>query len=344
MSIRRDFAIGMTAIIGLLGLATILWMVGELGLDTKERYPIFLRLDNAAGIRAGSPVTMNGVEIGIVETTTTGMDPRLGVTLGLAIDETVRIPRDVAVAVNRDFVGDTTLALTTLPLVAGDPTTPAQPDPGFLEPGETLEATASGLLDQIAGLLDERIEAVSGAAESIQQLADTYNRVGQRLEVILTPPDDMAARGETPNVFETLATIDTAFSEARVWLGDEDLRTNARSAVARADETFQRVQAAVDEWRVAAQNLNARVDQTSERVDEGVGAFISATKQLEAALVQVQLLTEEVNRGVGTAGLLLKNPDLYRSVNDAAIRLERVLREAQLLIEKYRTEGIPIDL
>jgi hypothetical protein len=39
---------------------------------------------------------------------------------------------------------------------------------------------------------------------------------------------------------------------------------------------------------------------------------------------------------------LLNNPDLYNSMNDAAVRLERALTEAQLLIEKFKAEGVPV--
>ena len=40
---------------------------------------------------------------------------------------------------------------------------------------------------------------------------------------------------------------------------------------------------------------------------------------------------------------MLNSPDLYLSLPDAAIRLERALTDLQLLVQKIRAEGLPID-
>lgn len=49
-----------------------------------------------------------------------------------------------------------------------------------------------------------------------------------------------------------------------------------------------------------------------------------------------------INSGEGTLGQLAKNPDLYNNANDAASRLEKAIAEFQLLLEKYRTEGLKL--
>ena len=50
------------------------------------------------------------------------------------------------------------------------------------------------------------------------------------------------------------------------------------------------------------------------------------------------------SEGNGTVGMLLNNPDLYNSLTEAAVRLQRVLEEVQLLIEKLKAEGVQIKL
>ncbi len=337
MSRTRNIIVGLTAILGLIGLSVMLTVFGELQFAQPDRYSITLILNNAAGVHPRSPVTLNGIEVGEVTHTSTSPDPRTGVELKLAINKTVRVPRDVQVSVVRDLIGDTKLSLETHPLAAG------ATDPGMLDPGEILTSTAGGLVDQIAELLDARLAGLGETAQSIDELAQTYTRVGERVEAILSPPTAGAADGAESNIFTTLANLDAAITEARTWLGDEQLATNVRDSAERASATFNRLDKAITAWEQTARDVSVRTAQASERIDQGAEAFISSAQQLSATLAESQLLIEQVHRGNGSLSLLINNPDLYRSLNDAAVRLERALAEAQRLMEKYRTEGIPID-
>ncbi len=83
---------------------------------------------------------------------------RIGVVVTILIDKAARIPRDVEVALDRGLVGEATLAFRTRPLAAG------AVDPGVLGEGETLRATATGMMDQIVKLLDEKLGGFAGAA------------------------------------------------------------------------------------------------------------------------------------------------------------------------------------
>lgn len=336
MKPTRDLLIGLVGIIGLIGLAAMLLLFGELRFEEPQRYEVVMALDNAAGLTPGSPVSMNGVEIGRVDSSTTAIDPREGVLLELSILDSVKIPRDVRVSIVTSFVGDTRLSLRTAP------SEPGQPDPGFIQPGETLRASAGELLDEIADLLDERIASFSDTAESIEQMAATFTKVGQRLDALLSTLE--TEDGEPIDLAQSIRRIDATVDEALVWLSDDGLRGTIDEVAIEARETLETVRSTAKSWDEAAIKLSEEVDVASDSVDEATVAFIESSRQLNAALRNLQDLTEQVNQGQGTLGMLLKNPDLYRSVNDAAVRLEKVLREAQLLLEKYRKEGIPINL
>lgn len=336
MSRLRNIIVGMTAVVGLLGLALMLMIFGELRFNRPDRYDVTLVLNNAAGIAPGSAVTLNGVRVGEVVSASTGSDPRAGVEVGIQINRNVRVPRDVQVRIATELIGDTRLALEARPLPAGTP------DPGMLEPGETLTRTAGSIVDQIASLLDTRLEGIAGAAQSFDELARTYTRVGERMEAILTPPIEGADPAQA-NLFDTMRNLDAAITEARAWLGDEQLASDVRDSAAKAAATFEKLDAAIAAWEQTARDLSTRTAQTTERIDQGVDAFIATAQQLSDSLAEAQLLLEQAHEGKGTVAMLLRNPDLYRSLNDAAVRLERTLAEAQRLMEKYRTEGIPVN-
>lgn len=334
MKPSRDFLIGIIGIVGLVGLAAMLVLFGEIRFRQPQQYRVVFALDNAAGLSAGSPVSLNGVAIGRVERTSTALDPMEGVLLELSILDSVKIPRDVRVSISTSFVGDTRLSLRTRQRDA------LSESPGFLEKDEVLRASAGDLLDEIASLLDERISTFSNTAESIERMAQTFTRVGQRLDQVLSTLD--SEDGEPVNLALSVARVDRLVNEALGWLGDDRLRMQVDGVAADAREALQAVSRTAKSWDEAAIALSAEVQSASESVDEATLAFLETSRQLNSVLIGLQDIAAEVNQGQGTVGLLLRNPDLYRSLNDASIRLERMLREAQLLIEKYRTEGIPI--
>jgi phospholipid/cholesterol/gamma-HCH transport system substrate-binding protein len=332
----RDLLIGFIGIVGLIGLTVMLLLFGELRFDQPDQYSVVFALDNAAGLNTGSPVSMNGVEIGRVESTMNALDPQEGVLLELAILDSVKIPRNIRVSIATSFVGDTRLSLRTAP------PEPGQPDPGYLEPGETLKASAGGLLDEIAGLLDERIATFSRTAESIEEMASTFSSVGRRIDAILATAEN--EDGTPLNLSQSIRKIDRVAEEALQLLADEGIRTKIDTITAETTSTLEAVRTTANSWNEAATRVSTQVDRASGTVDEAAESFIESSRQLNAALRSLQDITEQVNRGQGTLGMLLTNPDLYRSVNDASIRLEKMLREAQMLLEKYRKEGIPINL
>lgn len=346
---RTDLLVGFTGIFGFLGLATILFLFGEIQFRTAPTYPLTLALDEARGLETGAAVTLNGVPVGRVDSLSTAADPRDGVIVNTAINQGQDIPRAIEVLITSDLVGNTTLSIRTLPRGQGEP--------GLIQPGETFTADAQDLIDRIASVIDERFSGVTGSLDSLDQtaasvtrLADTYTRVGENLELMLDPeqadPSAISTDAENPqpNIFRTVARIERAVQNANRWLGDENLQSDVSSTVADARRTFDEIQAAAQEVQQTARNISTRADTVAEGADQAVQAFVDSARRLDAALDQAQTLLAAVNAGEGTAGLLARNPDLYRNINDASVRLERMLEEFELLLRKYRTEGIDLDL
>ncbi len=338
MKRRTDFIVGLTGVVGMACLAAVLILFGELRWNDDTTYPLTLAMDDAAGLTPGGLVTLNGVPIGTIETLTTAADPRDGVRVQLAITQGQPVPRAVDVFVSRDLVGNTTLALNATPTTEG-------PE-GTVEPGDTLDVNAQDLIGRLAGLLDERLTPLGDSADSVRQLADTYTRVGEKLENMLDPAPEQPADGEPapPNLFRTVAEIEAAAREARVWLADEQLRERVGETVARAESALAEVETAAQQFAETSQSIEAEAQTIAARTDTAITEFTNTARQLESALTEVQTLVAAINQGEGTAGMLVNNPDLYRNINNASIRLEQMLKEATLFIRKYRTEGIEINL
>ncbi len=335
----RDILLGLTTVIALAGLGWLLLAFGELKILEPDRYLLKLRTADAAGITGASEVRLNGVAVGRVLSAATEVDPRQGVVLTLAIDEGVHIPRDVAVRIQQDFLGSTSLALVASPTPDGA-TGPAD----FFEPGDEFQRDVRGQIDQLTSLLTDKLNEVADAAAGFKKLSETYTRIGERIEQVLAPrtTTDVDSGGQPANFTSTLARLDQAIASANSWLSPDAAASGAPSVIARASTLLERATAAVDAWTSTAKSLQEQANSLGAQGADTMRAFSESTAQLNAMLGDARGLVQGIAQGKGTLGLLATNPDLYRSLNDAAMRLEEALRDAKLLIEKFRVEGVPI--
>lgn len=334
----RDSLIGLTALLGLCGVIATLVLFGEIVFGKPAGYPMTLRINQAEGLIPGGPITMNGVRVGRITTIGIADDPRDGVELELLIYEGVQVPRDVSVTIARDLVGDARLSLS-----ASRDSLGSGQEAGFVQPGETIVANAHGLIEQISGLLDTRLSAVERAADSFTQLADTYRGVGERVREYLEPRSvEEVEAGALPSLAATLTRLDRTLSQADTWLGDEGLREELRSTVQRSNLTITKFAETADEWGETARTTRTAAANIEQRIVEATNEVRSVIGRIDTAAGDMQTLLASANRGDGTVAQMLNNPDLYNALVDASKRIERAVFEAQLLLEKYRKEGIPI--
>jgi phospholipid/cholesterol/gamma-HCH transport system substrate-binding protein len=333
-----EFLVGLTVLLGLLGVSFLLMRFGEISGVARDAYPVYLEMPDASGLNRASRAMLNGVPIGTIDDLKTTADPRGGVIVTILVDKGFRIPRDVEVSLDRGLVGEATLSFRTKPLV------PGAADPGVLGEGETLRATAKGMMDEIAAMLEEKLSGFAGAAEDFKKLSESFMRAGDRLYEALSPrtPDEVDRGEAAANLMSTVARFDLAVRDAREWVGDAGVRTDVKASAAKFRALLDEGAAAVEAWTKAAETLSTRADRLGDDAGAAMREFSAAARSLNETVLEVQSLAAKINRGEGTAGMFVNNPDLYRSLNDPAVRLERALAEAQLLIEKYRKEGIPL--
>ncbi|MHC4775584.1 MAG: hypothetical protein ACYTBR_10010, partial [Planctomycetota bacterium] len=91
----------------------------------------------------------------------------------------------------------------------------------------------------------------------------------------------------------------------------------------------------IDEFTKLASRINTDADTVVHRL-------IEVSDEMTATLQEVRTLARKASAGEGTVGQLLNNPDLYKSLDDAADRMERTLRDVQLLLEKIKGDGLRV--
>jgi phospholipid/cholesterol/gamma-HCH transport system substrate-binding protein len=324
----RNFLLGLTSIVAIGGLVVLLLLFGELEAIVKRRYVLTVDCMNAVGLRRGSTIELNGVPIGEVDDVMVLGDGRFPVRLVALIDQTVQIPDDVVPYATVSLLGGSaTLELEGTVRPGG----PILPTDGTA----TLKAEIrSRLIEQITNELDARMSPVVDALAEFQVLAHNLNE--------LVEPPDPGRPGEVLNIRtavealnEVLADVHEALALARSWLGDEQLRADTRDAVHNANLLIDQATATLDQYMRLAGRLEADAESVSKRL-------LPVFDELSTTLDEVRGIAAKANDGQGTIAQLLNNPDLYQSLDDAALRLERTLREVQLLLEKIKGDGLRV--
>lgn len=334
----RDTLTGMIVTAGIAGLIAILFVTGELKSLTQDRYQFTLALDNAGGLSDTSPVTFQGVRVGKVSRVRNAPDPTQGVLVAVEVERTHAIPKAIDVELNQTFVGDVGMELTITP-----GTTPAEASV-VIQPGETLAfRKANTLFTRLGDKVEAPLKELVSAAEGVRDFTGEYTRFGKRLNELVAPrsPQDVEA-GQEPTIATLLARADSVLANADAWLADDGLRGDVRVAVGSAKE-------AMDTFRGLGERAGKSLDGV-DKAAEAVTAQISdvsasakiTLKSIEDAANDVRQISNAINRGEGTAGQLIRNPDLYNNLNISAQRLEKALDEFRLLAEKYRKEGLPL--
>lgn len=302
----RDTLTGTVALASLVGLVALLAVFGELSRIGKEYFTFTVKMPHARGLTSTSSVTMNGVRIGALSGLENAADPRQGVDLTIEVEQGTVIPSDFLVMIEKGLISGSGVELLV------EPGTDAPP----VQAGDVFERDPRGMFSdiqdrvaEIEGKLTGPLETMTSTAEDVGELARTYTELGEKLTTQLD--------GLT---------------------GENGLRTQAEERLAQAGEL-------IEEFTTTATELRATATTVKDEVSR-VGALITRFDETVATIGQaaeeVQVLVAGVNAGEGTAGQLAQNPDLYRNLEAASERLDAVLTEAQLLIEKIKAEGVGI--
>jgi phospholipid/cholesterol/gamma-HCH transport system substrate-binding protein len=337
--------VGAASIVAVLGISGLLFFFGELDPILHPRYAIDVELNDAGGVRPGSVVELSGVPVGLV----TAIDIHAGheypVVCHAMIEHGRRIPAAAVPEVIKPLIGGASVLHLSMAAPPADDSSPP-PAAGDLptDGSGRLRGTYRSMAEQIAAGLDARMGPIMKSLDRFTELSDTYATLGRNLNEMVAPQDPGAIeQGGAPNLRTAVTKLNAALDEirealamARSWLGDEQMQGDARSAITKANELIDKATATFDRYSDLAGGFQADADELTRRV-------LPVADELAATLEEVRRVTRQASAGDGTIAQLLNNPDLYNALTDASIRLEKALADAQLLMQKIRAEGLPID-
>ncbi|MDA0296911.1 MAG: MlaD family protein [Planctomycetota bacterium] len=328
----RDAVIGMAAIAGVLACVAMLLAFGSLRELSRDAYDVTIRLNHAGGLRYGSQITLDGVPIGVVETVVLEMDETNPVRLTCRLDEWVRLPVDHLVQVETALIGGgTRLSILSLDPNGGRSVFTRDDVPVLTGKFMTLDET-------LIQALDLKMLPVTESFKEVGALASVYGDLGRRLNDMVgaDPDDEEGLAASVVRINRTLAEAERAFNIAGDWLGDEQLREDAKQAVFKANLFIERAADAA----VAAGELATELGREAPAF---MARLASTADAVDATLAEVREVIGKAGNGEGTVGRLLNDPALYDDLDDAARRLDATLATLGTLIEAIKAEGVKVE-
>lgn len=275
-------------------LAMFIMFVGDIGLVLKKKgYPLYVPFETVIGLAKRSYVRMSGLKIGYVK------DIRLKGThpeVELQIDPAIKVQKgSKATMATAGLIGE-----KYVEIIPGE-------DEGFLQSGDSLLPEVSFDIEQLGKMFLSVGEDVKALGESIKTI------LGEE---------------ESPtSVQDALKNFSALTSNLKEFLTEnrQGVRQGIQSTT-RAVDSFEKKVGDI------SQDLEEFVAVMKEMVEENRGSIklnLEKIKDLiektEESLRLLNESLEKINKGEGTVGKLIQDPDLYQRAEGTMRDIEKII-------------------
>lgn len=333
--------VGILGIVALTCVALLVFLLtGNMSFFKKE-IPLHAYTSDAAGLTAGSPVRVNGIQAGkVTKVALSGeTNPQRIIKVDFSVNEDMQkeIPVDSVVAISSDnLLGSTKF----LGIAKGTATSFVQPD-STMKSADTRQFDA--LIQQGYGVLDS-LQAILGKVQDIVGQVEVGKGTIGKLLVDETLYNSLQA---TVNQVQQLSsTLNSRHGTIGHLINDDALYVQVQSIANKIDGIIQNLQEGKGSAGLLLndsklyKDLDQSVTQLNAMLTDlnagkgTAGQLLKSDKianQLNATLMKVDGTIDKINSGQGTIGQLMVNPALYDSLNGAT-------RDTDELVKAIRTE------
>ena len=309
---------------------------------------MFTYLDDSAAVAAGSPVRLNGINVGRISAINfSGLnEPNRIVKVTLEVDDKflTQIPVDSQAGV----AAENLLGTKYINIKKGRA-------PEIVKAGSELKSLDTREFDDVVqqgytalAALDGILKKVDGIIDSIQNGKGTIGH--------LLSDDTLYKRalGITDEVQKLTETLNSDQGTLGKLMHDQALYDDLRGSIGRVDTLLDGLQkgegsagkllkdpALYDDTRNAIADVRKLVDSINTNINNpqgDVGKLFKTDEihqELKASMDRLDVLLDKVNNGQGTLGQLLVNPSLYESLDATAKETTGLLKDFRANPKKF---------
>lgn len=248
------------------------------------------------GLSASKPVLVNGYQIGRVSKLTLMDNGKIRTEF--KINSNVDIPSNtVAKIINADLLGSKAIVFE-------------------LGTSNTLAKSGDPLLSDVQANLLEKVEPLQIKIENLVVKLDSV------LSAVNTALNDEFQR----DFKSSLHSISVSLNNVEKLTGDvEELVGSERMRLAKI---MMNVEAITENLKNNGETINAILANFNEASEELSGQKMKETiETANLALKDVQSITDKINKGEGSIGLLLNDDALYHNLNSSSENLDNLIKD-----------------
>lgn len=309
------------AILAILAIALSYWgykfIQGKNVLKDSNYY--YVEYENVDLMQTSSPVTIGGVQVGFVSEIKPLLDRKMvRVTLDLNTD--VQIPKDTrAIIIATGFMGGKAVILEYGDPCSGD---------DCAQSGDYLQGVTRGMLSSM--LSQEELNSYLTTVErSLGAIVDTLN------EHLLSEDAEGPLPNSLRNLEATLENLKNTSGQLNgiLYRSSEDITgtmANLNSISQNLEDNNEKIASIIDHTdQFTGQLGQVDLEKTLQEVDQAVGQLRTTLDKADQAFGGINGIVDGLNRGEGTLGQLLQDPDLYRELNQLSTQADSLITDFQ---------------
>ena len=318
-------------------------------------YSVKMQFPSVPGVSVNTPIQKHGITIGRVSQVTMDKD---GVLVEAKIDKQHEIYLSEAAEVGSVSLINDDAVIQIIPGKGEFNDVPIT-DGAWID--EThVKKSMSDLVTEVFELREVFEQRIDQAAVAVEQASRSISQTSDQIGLVAVSVND-ALNNEEGELRQFLRHWQAVSEKAEIALdnfsdvmvnvneiaGDEDVRksidkipellTNADELLTVTKETvasFKEVSTTVNQ---NLRNLEGLTGPLGDNGDQIVADMHTALNDVDGMINQVTRFLETVNQGEGTVGLLLNDPELYKSLLRAMQNVEEVTRKIQPIVNDVRT-------
>ena len=333
---RKNFLVGLTMLLGLALLAVMIILFDKAPARwiAPNRLAVTFEANRADGLSGGSGVSYLGVPAGVIESVERDPKNPTRVWIHTLIDAKPPLPGNLVGKVHRQSVvgGGSLLDLE----FQGDKPI------GQLDAGKLYHADYVG-----EGLIPPEITQLAAELRGIaQSLRDNHFVENTNQMIVNTNQMVVEFNADAKRLGKLI-------DSANETLNDPKMKQDIKAALANIHTaTDHAVQISADLEKISG-DLSKKVDDVSSHasaallhaqndMDSVTGKINDRLEQTAKLLETFQSIAAKIDKGEGTAGMLVNDPKLYQSMTAAMQELKATVADLKLLVDQWTQEGVHI--
>ena len=309
MKVRKETKIGIVVVIAIaLLFIGFNYLKGNYVFEkSRTFYGVY---DKINGLEKSNPIVLNGFKVGQVKTIQIIKDGTGNLLVTMSINEEFDIPKDTKGLLRAsDLLGS-----MQIQLVMGKSSVLAQS-------GDTL--TPDIEKDLVEGV-NEQLRPIKNKAEGLISSVDSVIKV---IEVILNPQSQGNLIQSFKGINDAIASLQRTSFRLDTLVQDEKVR------ISQILGNINNLSAVLAQ---NGDNLNNIIANFSQISDTLAKANISGTlANANEALSSVNDVVDKINRGEGSLGMLINNPELYNKLESASKNLDLLVEDIRINPNRY---------